>query len=376
MDILVTTIAGCQDILAEEIRELGYDAIQVERGGVRLNGDLKTLYTLNYCLRTASKVLVQIYSGHFQTPADISKKSFSVRWEDFFSVNKRIVVENSVNQSKQIKNSMLVNQLVKDGIVDRFRKNFNDRPSVSKDDFDIKVFAYVIQNTLTLYLDSSGIPLYRRNYKDDLTFIAPIKEHLAAIILRMMNYTPGTRLIDPMCGSGTILTEASLMASNTPPAYLRESFSFKHFKDYDEKLFSQVRERENSKIQKITELFTGFDKSRYSIVKLNRTIGQGIFQKSIRLDMRNLRRLEDDFSDQKGMVFINPPYGKRLDSEKNLDRLYMDIGEKLKNNFKGNMAFILTGNLEMIKKIQLRPEKKIRIMNGPLECRLVKYNLF
>ncbi|MCK5685242.1 hypothetical protein KAJ27_14020 [bacterium] len=376
MDILVTTITGCQDILADEMRELGFKSFEVERGGVRLNGDLKDLYKLNYCLRTASKVLIQVYQGHIQTPEDISKKAYGVNWEDYFPVDTLFIVENSVNQNKQIKNDMIVNMLVKDGIVDRFRKKFNDRPSVSKDEFEIKVFAYILKNNMTLYLDSSGLPLYRRNYKQDLKFIAPIKEHLAAIILRHMEYNPGMKLIDPMCGSATILTEASLMASSTPPGYLRNFYSFLYFKNFDKEIFAEVKEEANSKITEIPQLFQGFDKDRYTIITMNNTVQHPIFQKSIQLDIKNIRKLDEDYSCENGLIFINPPYGKRLDTEKNLDLIYKDIGDKLKNNFKGNTAYILTGNLGMIKKIQLRSEKKIKIMNGPLECRLVKYSLF
>ncbi len=279
-----------------------------------------------------------------------------------------------VNFSRTFDNSMYAGQLAKDAIVDRFREETGARPSVDTSDPDIQINIHVNKNVITVSLDSSGIPLHKRGYRMEQSK-APLNENLAAGILLIAGYTGDRALIDPMCGSGTIPIEAAMIALNMAPSLYREKFAFMNWNNYDPDLFDTVIAEAKSAVKRSLEFpILGSDKDKYVIEKAKNN--------AKRLHLDNLiefekMRFDNQFPPVKdsGMLITNPPYGERLDVSA-IDTLYSMIGDTLKQNFEGYDAFIFSGNLEAVKFVGLKPSMKRKMFNGPIECRLLRYEMY
>lgn len=370
-EIKVTTFFGLEEILAKELSQLGGRNVEVFKRGVSVTGDTGFLYKANLCLHTALKVLIPIAKFKASNEKALYDGIKALPWEQFIGNTNSLMVESVVN-SDYYTHSLFISQKVKDGIVDRFREKTGKRPDVDLIRPDFKLYVHIFKDEISLHLDSSGEPLYKRGYRADINE-APMKEVLAAGLVKLSGWEKHRLLIDGMCGAATIAIEAALWANQIPPGYYRNDFAFMRWRNYDEKLYETIFE---SAINRITE-----DKVEIQ--------ANDIDHATIKKAIRNTKNAKVDdvvscvnqsFFDltpsrNGGVVILNPPYGERLPVSE-IEKLYQEIGDKLKKDFKNFNAWIITSSPEAIKSIGLRPSRKIQIYNGALECRYLKYELY
>lgn len=367
----VTTFFGLEEILAKELQQLGGKNILPFKRGVAVTGDLGFLYKANLCLHTALKVIVPIAKFVANNEQELYDHIKSIAWEEFISNTDTLMVE-GVTNSEIFSHSLFVSQKVKDGIVDRFREKTGKRPDVDLIRPIFKLYVHIYKNEVSLNIDSSGDPLYKRGYRADINE-APMKEVLAAGLVKLSQWEKHLLLVDGMCGAGTIAIEAALWANNIPPGYYRNNFGFMLWRNYDEKLYDTIFE---SAINKIREESVEIIANDIDAFTLKKAISNA---KNAKVD-DVVKCSESSFFDMKpsrnaGVVILNPPYGERLPVAE-ITALYKEIGDKLKKDFQNFNAWIITSNPEAIKSIGLRPSRKIQIYNGALECRYLKFELY
>lgn len=369
--LLVRTYAGLEEVLAGEIRKLGGGDAQVITRGVQCSGDLGFIYKLNLSLRTGLRVLHEVGRFNFRDNDSFYKAIHDLPWHQWFDVKKTFRID-SLLFSTLFKNSMFVSQLAKDAIVDRFRKETEQRPFVDTRSADVFISIYVNGQEAVVYLDSSGESLHRRGYKTTQT-AAPLSEVLAAGILLLSEWSPHFPLLDPMCGSGTIVTEAALMAHQVPPGIFRKGFAFEHWKNYDKALFEQIMASVTGKIKEFPVKIFASDMSRRALEAARNNAIAADVASDIRFECRDFK----DYPEQteKSFLFLNPPYGERLQPAE-LEGLYKMIGSTFKHRFPGSQAWVFSSVPDSIRWIGLRPSRKIALFNGDLECRLLKYDLY
>jgi putative N6-adenine-specific DNA methylase len=368
--LTVKTLEGIEEVLAEEIRELGATDIVLGNRAVHFMGDTAMIYRANYRLRTALRVFKQIDSFRFANMDDFYVKCMKIRWEHFMNLNDSFAIQSTVLQSELFKNSMFASLKLKDAIADRFRQRTGNRPNVDTVDPDIIFHVHISGTTCTISIDSSGESLHKRGYRQSQGE-APLSEVLAAGMLLLAGWKGDSDFYDPMCGSGTLPVEAALMARNIPPGKFRKSFAFMTWKDYDAALFEKVKEEVETR--EFTHHIYASDINGSNIV-------------SARTNARNARVFNligfttGDFAKQElplsgALIMMNPPYGERIQLNDPAG-LYQMIGEKLKHHYPGNTAWILSSSVENSPKIGLKPSAKIRLLNGALECSFQKFELF
>jgi len=367
----VTTFFGLEEILAKELLHLGGKDITEFKRGVSVVGDIGFLYKANLCLHTALKVIIPITKFTADNEQELYDNIKSIDWERFISNSDTIMIESVIN-SEIFTHSQFVSQKVKDGIVDRFRDKTGKRPDVDLLRPTFKLYVHIYKNEVSLNLDSSGDPLYKRGYRSDINE-APMKEVLAAGLVKLSGWEKHLLLVDGMCGAGTIAIEAALWANNIPPGYYRNHFGFMTWQNFDEKTYDTIYESSISKIKNDTVEIIANDIDFPSIKKAK------INTKNAKVD-DVINCTQQSFFDitpprQAGVVILNPPYGERLPVAE-IESLYKEIGNKLKKDFKGFNAWIITSNPEAIKSIGLRPSRRLQIFNGSLECRYLKFELY
>ena len=371
-NMVAKTLFGFEDILANELTQLG--AIEVEKGirNVSFVGDKGFMYKANLGLRTAIKVLKPIKTFKVIREDDLYKNVKNMKWENYLKATGTLAVDATVHNSV-FTHSQYTALKTKDAIVDRFREIDGTRPDVDLRFPDVKINVHIDRQRCTISLDSSGESLHRRGYKT-ATNIAPINEVLAAGLIMMSGWDGQTDFMDPMCGSGTMLAEAAMIACNIPPNLMRKEFAFERWEDWDVELFEKIEESLLKKTRDFHHKIIGYDKSPSAIVKAKENI------KNAHLDEFVHIQHEDFFKTQKGgdeklhMVF-NPPYGERLENL-NVEEFYGDIGTTLKHGYPNTNAWLITSNLEALKFVGLRPSRKIKVFNAKLEARLVKYEMY
>jgi putative N6-adenine-specific DNA methylase len=369
--ITAKTFHGLEQALANEISNLGGEDIEIGKRAVLFTGDKKTLYRINYESRLCLTVLVPVFNFEAKTTDDIYAGTKRINWDDFLSVQTTFSIQTTVN-SEIFNHSRYVALKVKDAIVDQIREKYNDRPSVDTENPDLKINVHVNDTEITISLDSSGEPLYKRGYRKKAGE-AHLNEVLAAGLIVLSEWNTKTPLLDPMCGSGTILAEAAMLATNMPAGKFRKEFGFQKWKDYDEKVFNNVKKEADLKITNTDVPLTGFDISpqNVEIARINTAFLKNNCQISIvKADML---RIPAPYSD--GWIIVNPPYGERLKSQSVSD-LYAEMGTTLKHRYAGFSAWIISSNLEALKNIGLKTSRKITIYNGPLECKFQRYDLY
>jgi putative N6-adenine-specific DNA methylase len=371
LQLLVRTYAGLEETLAGEIRKLGGGDAEIITRGVTCSGDLGFIYKLNLSLRSGLRVLREITRFRFHDNESFYKAIYEINWHELFDTNKTFRID-SLLFSPMFRNSMFVSQLAKDAIVDRFRKENEKRPFVDTRSADIYISIYVNGNEAGVYLDSSGESLHRRGYKTTQT-AAPLSEVLAAGILLISGWTEHFPLIDPMCGSGTFVIEAALLANRIPPGIFRKGFSFEHWKQHDPELFSQILDSVTGKISDAPVKIIGSDLSRRNLEVAKSNAVAADVASDIRFEQIDFK----DYPQQehRSFLFLNPPYGERLQPPE-LEALYTMVGSTFKHRFPGSEAWLLTAVPDAIRWIGLKPSRKIPLFNGDLECRLLKYNLY
>ena len=373
-EMLAKTFKGLEQVLATELVQLGANNVQVERRAVSFTGDKRMLYAANMCLRTASRVLVPILSFKAQKADDIYEQVKALDWSQYMTVKTTFQIDATV-YSDYFRHSQFVTYRVKDAIVDYWMERENQRPSVKLEGADLYLNVHIAGDRVTLSLDSSGESLHKRGYRVANTQ-APINEALAAGMLLLAGWKGQSDFYDPMCGSGTLLIEAALIARNIAPGVYRQGFAFEKWADFDANLWDEVY-NDDSREREFKHKIYGSDAGFYAVQAATKNIQSASLQRDIEVKQIRVEELRlADTNTEGALVMINPPYGERLSQDKNVLRLYQDMGTALKHQFSGATAWVISSNEEALKCIGLRPAKKIHLVNGDLECLFNKYELF
>lgn len=372
--MLAKTFKGLEEVLAKELVELGANNIQIERRAVSFTGDKRMLYTANFCLRTASRILVPIAQFKAKNTDDIYNHVKQIDWAQYMTTQTTFLIDSTV-YSDFFRHSQFVTYRVKDAIVDWWMEHKGVRPNVQLTQPDIYLNVHIGGDTVTVSLDSSGESLHKRGYRVANTQ-APINEALAAGMLLLAGWKGQSDFYDPMCGSGTLLIEAALIARNIAPGIYRKGFAFEKWANFDADLFEDIYS-DDSRERDFNHKIYGSDAGFYAMQAATKNIQSANLQRDIEIKQIRIEELRLADKDTDGaLIMINPPYGERLSQDKNVLRLYQDMGTALKHQFSGATAWIISSNDEALKCIGLRPAKRIRLVNGDLECWFNKYELF
>ena len=369
--MLAKTFYGFEEILEKELQQLGAQNLKRGNRFVSFEGDKGFMYKANLCLRTALKILKPIHSERIQNEESLYKVFYNFPWEDHIDVNSKFVIDSVVN-GQIFTHSQFVSQKAKDGIVDQFRDRFSKRPTVDLNRPDLRINLHINNDYCTISLDTSGASLHQRGYRT-VTNIAPLNEVLAAGLIQLSGWQANTDFLDPMCGSGTFLIEAAMIAQNYPPNYKRTHFLFKNWKDFDSELFDSIKKSVINKTQSFDFKIYGYDKSPLTLKKAILNIKEAGFEKYIVLKKEDFFFTKKD-CDKKLQLIFNPPYGERLSV--NVESFYKNIGDTLKKNYTNSIASFITSNLESLKHVGLKHKRRIKLYNGKLESRLVTYELY
>ena len=367
--MLAKTMFGLEEILAKELRTLGAQNIKILNRAVSFKGDKGFMYKANLNLRTALRILKPI--AHFQAcnEKELYRELCSIDWTKLFHLNSTFSTH-ATTHSEIFTHSKYASLIMKDAIADTFRKKFEKRPNVDPINPDISINLHIAKHTCTVSLDSSGDSLHKRGYKLD-TVTAPMNEVLAAGLILLSNWNKTSDFHDPMCGSGSLLIEAALIAYNIPANIFRKHFNFQGWKDFDNELWNTIKENSLNKEKDYYGKITGSD----------------IFQKAVRISRENVRSAlmnqnikitKADFFEEKipsgTFVIFNPPYGERINF--GINNFYENIGSTLKHNYEGCTVWLISSDIENLKMIGLKPNKKIKLMNGKLECSFRKFDIY
>ncbi len=370
--MVAKTLFGLEEILALELKTLGAQSVKIGVRNVQFVGDTGFMYKANLCLRTALRILKPIHRRNILEINEVYQAMYGIQWEDIMSENSTFAIRATVMTSNP-KNSMYVAQKAKDGLVDRFFNHVGSRPNVDKDFPDFSIHLYVTDKIVEISLDSSGASLHQRGYRS-ATNIAPINEVLAAGILMLSGWRGDSDFLDPMCGSGTLLIEAAMIACNIPPNLNRKEFAFQKWSDWNNELYEKIEESALNKTRTFSYNITGYDKAPSAIRKAAQNISNANLEDFIKIDREDFFRTEKLDSEKSLHILFNPPYGERLPID--VDVFYGRIGDKLKQSYSGSQAWFITANMEALKFVGLRPSRRIKLFNGKLESKLVKYELY
>jgi putative N6-adenine-specific DNA methylase len=370
-DMVAKTLFGLEAVLAEELAVLGAGNIRVLNRAVSFTGDKRIMYKSNYFLRTGLKILVPISETELSQANDLYEYIRSIPWDKYLEVDDTLAVEVAL-KSDLYTHSQFVAQRIKDGVVDQFRDKYGRRPSVDLDSPNLRINAYIRNKKLILSLDSSGDPLYRRGYRFRQG-PAPLNEVLAAGLVKLTEWNGKMPFIDFMCGSGTLPVEAAMIAANIPPGALGRTYGFQKWKDYDQDLFREiVNERNPVDKSGIIQIFAS-DISP-AVVRLSISHAKNARVSEL-ISFRTCHFKDLQPPAGPGVILINPPYGERI-IPRDINQLYSQIGDCLKNSYEGYTAWIFSGNPEAFKHVGLKPSKKISLFNGQLECKMNGYSLY
>lgn len=369
-NMIAKTFMGLESVLAEELIALGANNIQIGRRMVSFSGDKELMYRANFQLHTAIRILKPIATFKARSAEDMYDEVKKIDWSLYIEKGKTFSVD-SVVYSDEFRNSRFVTYKVKDAIVDQFREKTGDRPNVSVTNPDIRLHIHIAEDEASLSLDSSGESLHRRGYRQE-SVEAPLNEVLAAGMILMTGWKGETDFIDPMCGSGTLLIEAALIARNISPGVFRKEFAFEKWPDFDADLFDMIY-NDDSQEKEFNHHIYGYDINIKAVNTARLNVRAAGLTKDITVEEQDFK----DFSkpQQKSIMITNPPYGERISTPNLLDT-YKMIGERLKHAFGGNDAWILSYREECFDQIGLKPSIKIPVFNGSLECEFRKYAMF
>jgi len=370
--MVAKTLFGLEEILAQELKTLGAQAVKIGVRNVQFVGDTGFMYKANLCLRTALRILKPIHRSNISKIDDVYQAMHDIAWEEIMNENSTFAIRATVMTSDP-HNTMYVALKAKDGLVDRLRTRLGTRPNVDKDFPDFSIHLYVTDRIVEVSLDSSGTSLHQRGYRS-ATNIAPINEVLAAGILMLSGWRGDTDFLDPMCGSGTLLIEAAMIACNIPPNLNRKEFAFQKWSDWDNDLYEKIEESALNKTRSFDYTITGYDKAPSAIRKAEQNISNANLNDFIKIERQDFFRTEKEDPDKSLHILFNPPYGERLPID--VDVFYSRIGDTLKQSYSGSQAWLITANMEALKFVGLRPSRRIKVFNGKLESKLVKYTLY
>lgn len=369
-ELIAKTFMGLEPILAQELIELGANDVQIGRRMVSFTGDKAMMYRANFQLHTAIRILKPIHHFKARSAEEVYDVIKGIEWEQYIQAGKTFSVD-SVVYSEEFRNSRFVTYKVKDAIVDYFREKTGKRPNISVTNPDIQLHIHIAEDNATLCLDSSGESLHRRGYRQD-SVEAPLNEVLAAGMILMTGWRGETDFIDPMCGSGTLPIEAALIARNMAPGIFRKEYAFEKWPDFDADLFEEIY-NDDSREKDFNGHIYGYDIDIKAVNTATMNVKAAGLSKDITITQQDFK----DFKQPKNPAIIvtNPPYGERI-STPDLLGTYKMIGERLKHEFKGNEAWVLSYRDECFQAIGLKPSLKTPLYNGSLECEFRKYQMF
>ena len=363
---------GAEELAAAELGALGIRDAKPGKGGVSFITDRAGLYRANLWLRTASRVLVQLALFPCTSPTELYAGAHAIAWQELITPDMTLAVDCSLRDSA-LTHSGFVALKTKDAVVDRIREFCGSRPNVDTASPDVRINVHLHKNICTISLDSSGDSLDRRGYRLERNE-APLRETLAAAVVALTGWDGTIPLADPMCGSGTIPIEAALVAAHIPPG-LHRQFGFQRWLDFDSSLWEALcKEAENDVRRLPVGLVTGYDLDSKALLLAGRNCSKAGLEGQIHFFHAALQEFRPE--GDKGVVIINPPYGKRLGEEDDLRELYCQIGDVMKKYCRGWTGYVLTGNLELAKYIGLKASRRYVLFNGAIECRLLKYDLY
>ncbi|MCQ2975850.1 MAG: class I SAM-dependent RNA methyltransferase [Bacteroidales bacterium] len=371
-DITATTFFGLEQVLANELEALGAKDIKILNRAVIFRGDTELLYKCNLWLRTALKILVPIAKFDAKNERDLYNRVYNINWEKYFTVNQTFAID-SVVSGPNFTHSKYVALKTKDAICDMFRDKKGRRPDVDVEYPDLRLNIHIYNSDCTISLDSTGVPMSKRGYKTRQTF-APLNEVMAAGILKLAGWDTKQSLIDPMCGSGTFPIEACMMAMNIAPGTYR-NFAFEKWNNYNAEIWTNLK-KEARKVAKreCTTKIIGYDCDPAALdVASSNAIKAGLEEF---IDFDRIDFFENNNQSRNIFIIMNPPYGERLEDADKMVEFYKKIGDKLKACYTDCKAWILSGNLDAIKKLGLHPSVKIKLFNGPIECKLECFELY
>ena len=369
--MVAKTLFGFEELLASELRNLGGANVKVGVRNVSFEGDTGFMYKANLSLRTAIKILKPIKTFNVKNEQDLYDQVYKMPWSKYMKSSDTLAI-NATVFSEQFSHSQFIAYKTKDAIVDKFRNTEGTRPDVDLDDPDLRINVHIQRNECTISLDSSGESLHKRGYKT-ATNIAPINEVLAAGMIMLSGWDGQCDLLDPMCGSGTLAIEAAMIACNIPANINRKKFGFETWLDFDENLYNVIEESCLNKIREFHHNIICYDKAPSAIRKAEDNIENANLSDYITVEQEDFFKSTKQ-TDKKLHIVFNPPYGERLPVD--IKEFYGRIGDTLKQGYANTNAWFITSNLEGLKSVGLRPSRKIKLFNGKLESRLVKYEMY
>ena len=374
MELLAKTYHGLEQVLAHELRALGAKQVQERKRAVSFVGDRTLIYKVNLHVRTAIRVLMQIDQFVARTEQQLYRGIEAIDWSKFLQVSGSLAID-AVVQSPHFRHSQYAALKTKDAIVDQFRKKYKRRPSVNLENPDLRINLHISGDRCTVSLDSSGVSLHKRGYRKG-NHPAHLSEVLAAGMILLSGWKGERPFIDPFCGSGTLLVEAAMILAKQAPGLLRTQYGFMRWQNYDPRIWKRLIQEAEEQIERTRGVLYGRDISELSI----RSSRENLRQVRL-LDLVNLNA--EDFlnssspSSAPATLIMNPPYGERMEKEQSkLNDLYKSLGDTLKQGYEGADAWILSGNMEALKKVGLKPSKKVELYNGQLLCQFRKYELY
>ena len=369
-EMIAKTFMGLEPVLANELTQLGAKNVQVGRRMVSFTGDKEMMYRANFQLHTAIRILKPIKHFKALSADDVYEGVKDIDWTEYLSLDKTFAVD-SVVFSEEFRHSKFVAYKVKDAIVDQFREKTGNRPNISVSNPDMRLHIHIAEDQCTLCLDSSGESLHRRGYRQE-SVEAPLNEVLAAGMILMTGWRGETDFIDPMCGSGTLLIEAALIARNMAPGLFRKEFAFEKWPDFDADLFDKIY-NDDSQEREFAHHIYGYDVDIKAVNTARLNVKAAGLTSDITVEEQDFKNFTQP--KEKSIMVTNPPYGERI-STSDLLGTYKMIGERLKHQFTGNEAWVLSYREECFTQIGLKPSIKIPLFNGSLECEFRKYQIF
>ena len=371
-DMIATTFFGLEGVLAEELKQLGAENVEPVTRAVAFRGDNEILYRANLWLRTALKVLVPIRKFNAFNDREFYDLARNIDWQKYMAVSDTFAID-CVASGPIFTHSKYLALKCKDAIADYFRDKRGRRPDVDVEYPDVRFNVHVYNSQVTISLDSTGIPMSKRGYKVRQTQ-APLNEVMAAGILKLAGWDCKTPFIDPMCGSGTFPIEACMMSMNIAPGAFRH-FAVEKWRDFDSSIWTALKKEQKELMQKtpLAPIFA-FDKDPMALDICTQNVEKAGLADYIDIDRKDF--FKNDNKDKGLFVVMNPPYGERLEEQADMIEFYKNIGNVLKSNYTGCKAWVISGNLEALKKLGLHPSKKIKLFNGPLECRLECFEMY
>ena len=370
--MIAKTQLGLEEVLAEELIQLGAQQVTVLNRAVCFVGDLGFMYKANLCLRTAIRILQPIHQLTARRDVQLYEEAKKFEWDQYIDVNNTIAVNAAVS-SDFFNHSHYVALKVKDAIVDYFRDiSRGKRPNVDVKNPDVRINVHISNDKCNISLDSSGDSLHKRGYRHVINN-APISEVLAAGLILLSDWDKESDFLDPMCGSGTLAIEAAMIACNIPPALHRKEFGFMNWKNFDEQLWNTIKDSALNKVKDFPGKIIACDRAFASIRKAEANIKDSLLDEIIEVHRMNFIKKPYLF-ENKGVILFNPPYGERLEADVNA--LYGQIGDTFKKNYAGCSAWLITSDMEAVKHIGLKHTKRIKLFNGQLECRFLKYEMY